>query len=167
VATNASQLHVESKVVEMLPQDLLAQLKLQTLLKIATAGYVIMYLISSHHHAASPDSLGLPTNFDKLIHFGVYFLMSCLLTFAIDNRHSVNGHRSWASFGGLTMAAFALIGISLLDELSQPWFGRHFDWLDLAFDWAGIVSGLIVCQSACLVWDMILPSGLAANNSVD
>ncbi len=151
----------------MHPKNANSPLRLQAFVRLLTLAYIIIYLISSHHHAASTDSLGLPNHFDKLIHFGVYLVMSCLLMGSCELRHPATLRQSKVGFSGIIKASLIVIWISFIDEFSQPWFGRHFDWIDLAFDWAGVGLGILVYQSACLTWHLFFSSTWTANNSVD
>jgi VanZ like family len=81
-------------------------------------------------------SLGrFPTNFDKVLHFsancGLAFLMAVWLSTRRDVRLPQLG---WI---------FAVVFVyAILDELTQPPFGRDCEFFDAVADWIGGLAGL-------------------------
>lgn len=76
-----------------------------------------------------PD--GLPRDpfplFDKTIHFGAYAVWGVLAGMGGGDR------RRWLVLG---------LAFGALDELTQPYVGRHADWFDWLADAAGVGVGL-------------------------
>lgn len=67
-------------------------------------------------------------NFDKAFHFAGYMLLAILFQF---NRRR-----------GVLVSLLVLTAYSLFDELTQPYVGRTFDWLDLLADFIGSSLGI-------------------------
>ena len=78
---------------------------------------------------------------DKAVHFTMYLGLGFLAGagLALSRRMSQVGRIvSWP----LLVLVVILAGWAFFDELTQPMFGRTFEWLDWSADVVGIVAGL-------------------------
>jgi VanZ family protein len=76
-----------------------------------------------------------PQNFDKVLHFTGYAGFGFLLAVWVTTRRTF-GRRDFAT-------AFAVIFVyAIVDEVTQPWFGRDCEFLDMVADWVGGLIGL-------------------------
>lgn len=89
-----------------------------------------------------------PHRIDKVLHFIGYTLLAFLLSFmpSVARRRLVRPTRAE---GLVILATIAVAGI--LDELTQPWFGRSFEWGDYAADLLGGAAGLALFH-AFVIW---------------
>ena len=79
---------------------------------------------------------------DKVQHFCSYGILTGLLLLALGS--GVNGQRS-SNGTGVSLALLALLGVAgygLFDEMTQPAFGRSFEWLDWCANIAGALFAL-------------------------
>jgi VanZ family protein len=78
---------------------------------------------------------GYPSNFDKVLHFTGYAGFGFLIAVWVSTKRPF-GRRDFA-------AAFAVIfAYAIFDEVTQPYFGRDCEFLDMVADWIGGLSGL-------------------------
>jgi VanZ family protein len=78
-----------------------------------------------------------PQNTDKLLHFTGYAGFGFLIALWISTKREFK-RRDCA-------AAFAVIFVyAIVDEVTQPWFGRDCEFFDAVADWIGGLSGLSV-----------------------
>jgi VanZ family protein len=117
---------------------------IQSWARILLCGFATLYLISSHCPSISTDAVGLVNHSDKVIHIGVYFVMTWLAIGSFGSAWSIAVRRPFAWFGILT----ALVGVALLDEISQPYFGRNRDLVDWTADVIGIGMAFTMAQLA-------------------
>jgi VanZ family protein len=76
-----------------------------------------------------------PQNFDKVLHFTGYAGFGFLLAVWISTRRTF-GRREFA-------AAFGVIFVyAIVDEVTQPFFGRECEFFDMVADWCGGLVGL-------------------------
>lgn len=80
---------------------------------------------------------------DKIAHFAGYCVLAMLLSLLVAafNRGGAVS-RFWTN--GLVLLVIAVGGI--LDELTQPYFGRSFEWGDYAADLCGAIAGLVIAS---------------------
>ncbi len=83
------------------------------------------------------ERLDLPIGPDKVVHFGGFFVLAWLLATVLSRRFSTPAVVS------LTVAACAMYG--LIDEVTQPAFGRTAD----VWDW---VADMLGCGAGLLAW---------------
>lgn len=77
----------------------------------------------------------VPQNTDKVLHFTGYAGFGFLIAVWVSTKR-VFGPRDFA-------AAFAVIFVyAILDELTQPLFGRDCEFLDAVADWIGGLGGM-------------------------
>jgi VanZ family protein len=85
------------------------------------------------------------TNFDKLVHFLMFFGLSGIVFFDSSFRlkQKVNG---WLIFGSSFLFPIAFGGII---EIVQEYMitTRSGDWMDLLFDGIGVFCGCLICLS--------------------
>jgi len=108
--------------------------RLARLLAALTAAYTVVLVLATHY--PRPEQfLGANPPSDKALHFMAYGALALLAggTLALARRWSA---ARAAGLGGL-LAAFAAV-----DEITQPFFGRHADGVDWAFDQMGLVAGI-------------------------
>jgi VanZ family protein len=106
----------------------------------AAAGIVLIFywlIMFAGTHWPHVNLESYPQNTDKLLHFTGYAGFGFLIAVWISTKRAV-GPRDFA-------AAFAVIFVyAIVDELSQPPFGRTCDFFDAVADWIGGLSGLSV-----------------------
>jgi VanZ family protein len=106
-------------------------------LRIVTALYVIVLLTATHIPRLTVSfDVGLAVASDKLLHFGAYGLLGFLVgLIAVES--GLTWHR-WFPLALAMLAAFALV-----DETTQPMFGRTAETFDWVADVVGGAAGLI------------------------
>ena len=108
---------------------------------------VILWLALS---ANPPRAAGL-FDFDKLNHLAAFFVLALLTEYA---------------FPSVTVSAqklVPLLGFGLLIEVLQYWVGyRHFEWLDVAADAAGIVLFWVLRGALRRAFDPLIQKALGA-----
>jgi VanZ family protein len=115
------------------------------LIALATAAYAGVLVFATHY--PKPEELvggRLPS--DKLLHFIAYGLLGLLAALMLRSRGRLVGRTAPVLAAGL--AAWAVI-----DEATQPLFGRAADPLDWVYDVIGITIGIaaiVVANSLAL-----------------
>ena len=110
----------------------------------ATAAYAAVLVFATHY--PKPEELvggRLPS--DKLMHFVAYGLLGFLAALVLRARGRLVGQ--FAPLLGAGLAAWCVI-----DEATQPFFGRHADPLDWLYDVVGLAVGIgaVVAVNALL-----------------
>jgi VanZ family protein len=78
-----------------------------------------------------------PQNFDKVLHFTGYAGFGFLIAVWVSTKRTFS-RRDFA-------AAFAVIFVyAIVDEVTQPYFGRDCEFGDMVADWIGGLSGMAV-----------------------
>jgi VanZ family protein len=106
----------------------------QRLVVAATAAYAAVLMFATHY--PKPEELvggRLPS--DKLMHFVAYGVLGFLAALVLRSRG-----RLVARFAPLLAAGLA--GWCVIDEATQPLFGRHADPLDWVYDVIGLAVGI-------------------------
>jgi VanZ family protein len=105
-----------------------------------TAAYTLV-LVFATHYPRPEELLGPNPPSDKTLHFMAYGLLGLLAaaTLAASGRWSPRA----AAIGLAALAAFAVI-----DEVTQPFFGRQAEPLDWVYDVFGLVAGIAVVATA-------------------
>lgn len=119
----------------------------QRLVVAATAGYAALLVFATHY--PKPEELTggkLPP--DKLLHFGAYGLLGLLAALVLRSRGRLVGR--FAPLLGMGLAAWCVI-----DEASQPYFGRHADPLDWVYDVLGLAVGIGVVVAGTMLVDRL------------
>ncbi len=83
---------------------------------------------------------------EELLHFTSYACLTILIlaTLGVMGRLSAAGIWCW-------VGVWLLVGlIGMVDELTQPWFGRSFKWKDWFADLAGAFFSIVLIQSILL-----------------
>jgi VanZ family protein len=78
-----------------------------------------------------------PTNFDKVLHFTGYAGFGFLIAVWVSVRRKFGLREFAAAFG-------VIFAYAILDEVTQPYFGRDCEFLDMMADWIGGLSGMAV-----------------------
>ena len=101
-----------------------------------TAAYTAV-LVFATHYPKPADLLGPDPPSDKTLHFIAYGLLGLLAgaTVAAAGR--------WSPRTALAVL-LALAAFAVLDEATQPVFGRHADPLDWVYDCIGLTAGLVL-----------------------
>lgn len=109
-----------------------------TLLKVLTFIWLfLIILLCLIPQEELPDAGGIP-NFDKFVHFILYFVMAVLTLFVFSGYKP--SHK--------TVIVAIIFAFSLLIEITQgimP-FGRTFSFTDLLANLSGILAGLLLFQ---------------------
>ncbi len=95
--------------------------------------YVASFAVTHLPPGQIPGRVGLN---DKLAHM-VGFAALGIAT-AVTVQRSIR-HRTVAMWFGVWAA---MLGYAFMDEATQPWVGRSFEWLDVAADGLGAASGI-------------------------
>ena len=82
--------------------------------RVALSGFVVSYLISSHMPSLSTESLGFPNHSDKLIHTGIFFVITVLMLASLRTAlpESRKSFRVWLTWAGVFLA---VVGIEAQD----------------------------------------------------
>ncbi|MCE9632033.1 MAG: VanZ family protein [Planctomycetia bacterium] len=102
---------------------------------LCTVAYAIV-LVSATHYPRPEELLGPNAPSDKTLHFLAYATLATLVgaTLLVSGRWT-----AWtAGWLGIAMAVFGVV-----DELTQPLFGRAAEPLDWVYDCVGISGGLL------------------------
>ncbi len=96
-----------------------------------------VFLVWATHHPRPGDLLGPSPPPDKLLHFIAYGLLGFLVaaTVATTGRWSRRG---------IVLLAVGLALAGIVDEATQPLFGRGAEVLDWGYDVIGICTGIAV-----------------------
>lgn len=106
------------------------------------------------------DHSNFPTEFqivDKLYHFVAYFILMFLILFCFSPTTPTTASRRGGNRGRVGSAKRMLlwscfiIAYGLFDELTQPFFGRRFEMLDLLAN----VVGISFAQAAFVAVDVL------------
>ncbi len=100
------------------------------------AVYWLCLLLLTHWPNLSPIR-GEPQHLDKLVHFTLYCVLSGLAAAAFTSPGSPTA--KWRMLAVLLVA----IAFGLVDETTQPFTGRDFDWWDWLADILGATTGVL------------------------
>jgi VanZ family protein len=105
-------------------------------LRVVTAGYAIALVVATHLPRLDVSfDLATPVPPDKFLHFAAYGMLGFLAGLvAVGTRFN---WRRWFPYAWAAIALFAL-----LDEATQPFFGRAAEPLDWVADVVGGAVGL-------------------------
>ncbi|MCG8584484.1 MAG: VanZ family protein [Pirellulales bacterium] len=103
---------------------------------IALFAYVAALALGTH---LPPASVSFVTVNDKVCHFVAYFGLGAIVWFALAARRRVSTRAAW-----LIWAVVAVCGV--IDESTQPWFGRSFELYDLLADCSGAAVSVSLLQ---------------------
>jgi VanZ family protein len=78
---------------------------------------------------------------DKVIHFAMYLLLGFLAGAAVGLSRRASNRRGSVPWMHVLLLVI-LFGWAFFDELTQPMFGRTFEWFDWLSDLLGIVAGV-------------------------
>jgi VanZ family protein len=95
--------------------------------------YWLIMFTGTHWPHVSLESY--PQNTDKLLHFTGYAGFGFLIAVWMSTKREVRWRDLAAAFGVIFVYA-------IVDELSQPPFGRTCDFFDAVADWCGGLAGL-------------------------
>jgi VanZ family protein len=108
---------------------------------VCLGGYWLVLCAATHWPNPWPAG-GTPQYPDKLVHFTAYGILAFLAVFALG-ACCPNQSRRACAWRSLAVLA-AVIAYGLLDEFTQPWTGRDFDWFDWAADIGGATCGAAI-----------------------
>ncbi len=99
---------------------------------------------------------------DKAIHFGAFAMLTVL---ALRAAWSLAGYRELKNRGTLLRYGTVIVGVlliyGLIDEASQPFFGRNFDWLDYVANVMGILT-IAALYATLIFWKNFEPASKPA-----
>ncbi|MGD9645263.1 MAG: VanZ family protein [Pirellulales bacterium] len=113
--------------------------------------YVALLFTSTHWPRLNLPPVYTPIPPDKIAHFCCYAVLAVLaLVLPVGFLRRPDGQpvrRRWLA--GLTLWLL-VIATGLVDELTQPWFDREFEWADLACDASGSLLAIFIVS---LLWN--------------
>ena len=89
-----------------------------------------------------PEMVFIPMS-DKLIHFGLYAILTALWTIFIYQRNSLATQQKFL-FTLLLVVLAIVDGIAIEFLQKTPWIHRDFDWFDAFADGVGAVAGIFI-----------------------
>jgi VanZ family protein len=102
--------------------------------------WLLIFILTSIPGKSMPKILGVS---DKVKHFGAYFVLAFLLSFALRLQ---NKYPFVAKYSLLFTFLITLL-YGLFDEIHQIYIpGRYFDWWDLVADVAGSLIGIFLAK---------------------
>ena len=102
-------------------------------------------LLFATHYPRPEELVGRSLPPDKLLHFEAY----TVLGFLVASTLIAYGHRETRSFVNL----FAVLAVvAVLDEATQPLFGRAAEPLDWVFDAIGLAAGITAAVVSSWAW---------------
>lgn len=113
-------------------------------------GFLLLLILLTHIPNPFPHC-GEPEHWDKLVHFGLYATLAGLALRVVTWRAlSIWGT---AEGGGATFLRCAgvlvcVVAFGLLDEATQPFTSRDFDWFDWLADGTGALCGILCYEIA-------------------
>lgn len=123
-------------------------------LRLATAAYAFVLIVATHIPRLDVSfNTGTPVPSDKTLHFAAYGVLGFLIGLIATG--SVLSWQRW-----LPTALGAIAVFAMLDEATQPLFGRATEPFDWVADVAGAAAGLIVAAvAAAIARRLQLPAG--------
>jgi VanZ family protein len=103
-------------------------------------GFFLLLLCLTHFPNPYP-SRGEPEHWDKLAHFGLYAVLAGLALRVLSLRKA-----GWHPFIRCAAVLACVTAFGLLDEFTQPFTGRDFDWFDWLADAVGALSGTLAYE---------------------
>ena len=116
----------------------------QRLIAAATGAYAALVVFATHY--PKPEELvagKLPS--DKLLHFAAYGALGFLAALVLRSRGRLVGRLTPLLIGGLAVWC-------VIDEATQPLFGRHADLLDWVYDVIGLGVGIGAVVATNNLW---------------
>jgi VanZ family protein len=111
---------------------------LATVLRLVTAAYAVLLVVATHIPRVDVSfAAGSIVPPDKLLHFAAYGVLGFLVGLL-----AAGSALNWRQWFPIVLAAIALF--ALLDESTQPMFGRAAEPFDWVADVIGAAIGLIV-----------------------
>lgn len=104
------------------------------------AAYWLFLVVLTHWPNPWPNQ-GEPKHLDKLVHFTLYGVLAGLAAAALTRRGS---HANVRPMLGVLLLA---VVFGLVDETTQPYTGRDFDWWDWLADGLGAAAGLLLLSA--------------------
>jgi VanZ family protein len=121
--------------------------------RLATAVLVLYWLaMFTGTHWPNFNLERYPQNTDKVLHFSAYAGLAFLLALRLGLKRAAPGGEPlglapMTRRDGLWIMAL-IVGYSIFDEVTQPYFGRTCDFFDALADWIGGSFGLGVFAMA-------------------
>lgn len=111
--------------------------------------YWLVHVVAMHIPLGQdPNLKKAADHFDKLVHFAFYGGFAFVLVAVWDLRRRLIP-TTWPDSQPWRYALVAALMMlhALIDEVTQPWTGRKWEWSDFAADFAGVVAFLTLWSS--------------------
>lgn len=122
-------------------------------------GFVATLVLLTHVPGRLLHGMKEPRHWDKVVHFGLYATLAILALRALAPRSAASEPR-WAAFARCAGVLLCVAAFGLLDEATQPFTGRDFDWFDWLADGVGALGGMI-CYEVVRRRGNVLPAAAA------
>lgn len=116
------------------------------------AWMIIMHILLLMPSGKMPkEEFPLIPNFDKLVHFGIYFALTAAWVFYLSNQAGLKARQltSWTILLPILAIADG-IAVEFLQKL--PVIHRDFDWFDALADGIGAISGTFLARYFTARW---------------
>lgn len=123
-------------------------------------GFVALLVLLTHVPSSLLHVMKEPRHWDKVVHFGLYATLAILVLRAFGRPRAPAATR-WAAFARCAGVLLCVTAFGLLDEATQPFTGRDFDWFDWLADGMGALGGMICYEVARRRWNMLDAGGNA------
>ena len=100
---------------------------------IVLGGYWLIMFTGTHWPHVNLERY--PTNFDKVLHFTGYAGFGFLIAVWVSTWHKFCRRDFLAGLG-------VIVAYAIVDEVTQPYFGRDCEFLDMVADWCGGTAGM-------------------------
>lgn len=101
-------------------------------------GFILVVIYLSFFRPPSIPEVGRIPHFDKIVHVGMYFVMSSLLWWEFLRSHRDNGRKLWHAWIGAFLCPILFSGlIELMQQYCTDYRGG--DWLDFLANTTGVI----------------------------
>lgn len=129
-------------------------------LQFATVVYAVVLVVATHIPRLDVSfAASTPVPPDKLLHFAAYGVLGFLVGLI-----AAGSELNWRQWFPAALAAIAVF--ALLDETTQPMFGRAAETFDWVADVIGAAAGLIVAGGVAAIAGLSSQPAIAAGETV-
>ena len=115
------------------------------------ATYGLLLVLGTHWPQDLLSGAGRLAPSDKRLHFMAYAGLAGLLAAVLVPRHGGSPQatpRTWPTLSWSLIGLAIAVAFGLVDEATQPWTGRDFEWADWFADTCGAVVGAALAAGA-------------------